>query len=233
MEKKVQQLLSQLAGVEAELGRPEVVQDQKRYRSLTQTHSYLSEVKDCWESLETARRQLEENRSLLKSETDKEFLDILRDDCAKLEEKITKQEQRLVLLLVPPDPNDHRNTIIEIRAGTGGDEAALFVGDCVRMYKLFADHMGWKYEELSCASSDVGGYKEYVMVVSGTNAYRYLKHEAGTHRVQRVPATEAQGRIHTSAVTMAVFMEPEEGEEITIDEKDLRIDTYRLSLIHI
>lgn len=229
MEKKIHQLLSQLAGVEAELGEPLVVQDQKRYRALTQTHAYLSTVRESWESLEQARKQVEENRTLLKTETDKEFTEILREDMTALEATIVFEEQKLENLLIPPDPNDHRNTIIEIRAGTGGDEAALFVGDCVRMYKLYADKLGWSYELLSCTPAEIGGYKEYAMVVSGQNAYRYLRHEAGTHRVQRVPATEAQGRIHTSAITIAVLMEPEEGEEFKIEEKDLRVDTYRSS----
>jgi peptide chain release factor 1 len=154
---------------------------------------------------------------------------MLREDIAVLEASIPELEQKLERLLVPPDPNDSRNTIIELRAGTGGDEAALFVGDCVRMYKLFSDKQGWKYEQLSCTPSEIGGYKELVMVVSGENAYRFLKHEAGTHRVQRVPETEAQGRVHTSAITVAVLMEPDEAEEIKIEEKDLRVDTYRSS----
>ena len=131
-------------------------------------------------------------------------------------------------LLVPPDPNDHRNTILELRAGTGGEEAALFVGDCVRMYKLYADHRGWKYELLSCTLSEKGGYKEYVMVLSGDNVYRFLKNEAGTHRVQRVPETEAQGRVHTSAITVAVLLEPGEEEEVKIDDKELRVNTTDL-----
>ncbi len=229
MESRIQQLVGQLAEVEAELGHPDAIQDQKRYRALTQNHAYLSSLKDCWDSLQLSKRQIEDNRTMLRSETDKEFTDILRDDIATLEAKIPEIEKRLEQLLVPPDPNDHRNTILEIRAGTGGDEAALFVGDCVRMYKLFADGLGWKYEQLSCTPSEIGGFKEYVMVVSGPNAYRFLRHEAGTHRVQRVPATEAQGRIHTSAVTIAALVEPDESEEIRIDEKDLRVDTYRSS----
>jgi peptide chain release factor 1 len=116
-----------------------------------------------------------------------------------------------------------------LRAGTGGDEAAIFVGDCVRMYKQFADKKGWKYELLSCAESEMGGFKEYVMVISGHNVHRFMQYEAGTHRVQRVPKTEAQGRVHTSAITVAVLMEPDEDEQIVLDEKELKIDTYRAS----
>lgn len=229
MEEKVLGLVSQLEGIEAELGHADVVKDQKRYRALTQTHAYLSSVKSSWQALQSARRQIEDNRVLLKTESDPEFNQVLRDDIVSLETQIVDLEKQLEELLVPPDPNDNRNTILELRAGTGGDEAALFVGDCVRMYKLFADKQGWKYEQLSCTPSEIGGFKEYVMVVSGPNAYRFLRHEAGTHRVQRVPETEAQGRVHTSAITVAALMEPEEGEEVTIEEKDLRVDTYRSS----
>ena len=118
---------------------------------------------------------------------------------------------------------------MEIRAGTGGDEAAIFVGDCVRMYRLYADRMGWKYETLSLTDSEAGGYKEYILSIAGKNVNRYLKYEAGTHRVQRVPVTETQGRVHTSAITIAVLMEPGAEEKIEIDERDLKIDTYRAS----
>ncbi len=130
---------------------------------------------------------------------------------------------------MPPDPNDSRNIILELRAGTGGDEAAIFAGDCVRMYKQYADKKGWKYELLSCTPSEMGGYKEYVMGVSGLNVNRLLKFEAGTHRVQRVPKTETQGRVHTSAITVAVLLEPGEEELVVLDERDLKIDTYRAS----
>lgn len=229
MDKKIQQLLTRLAEVEERLGDPHVLQDKKAYRALTQEHSYLSEVRTLCQQRESLNQQLSDNRELLKTEKDPEFSDVLRQDIEQLSTKLELLEKKLEDLLIPPDPNDHRNTIIELRAGTGGDEAALFVGDCVRMYKLYADKKGWRYELLSCTPSDVGGYKEYVMVLSGENVYRFLKNEAGTHRVQRVPDTEAQGRVHTSAITVAVLLEPGEEEEIDIDEKDLRIDTYRSS----
>lgn len=229
METKVQQLLSGLADIEAELGHSEAFRDQKRYRTLTRTHSHLLSVQTCWSAIEKYRLQLQDNISLLKIEVESDLADLLREDISFLEDKIATLEKQLERLLVPPDPTDHRPTIIELRAGTGGDEAALFVGDCIRMYKLFADKMGWKYEHLSCTLSEVGGYKEYIMVLTGENVYRYLKHEAGTHRVQRVPLTETQGRVHTSAITVAALMEPDEAEEYKIEEKDLRVDTYRSS----
>lgn len=230
MEKKIHQLLERFAEVEEVLGTPQVYEDQKKYRALTQEHAYLGELKTTWEKLLLAKKQLADNQELLKTEQDSEFAEVLKEDMAKLSGHIEELQHRAETLLVPPDPHDHRPTILELRAGTGGDEAALFVGDCVRMYKLFADRMGWRYELLSCTPSELGGFKEYIMVVSGPNAFRFLQHEAGTHRVQRVPATEAQGRVHTSAITVAALPEPDETEdEIRLDERDLRIDTYRSS----
>lgn len=229
LEKKIQQLFSRLAEVEDLLGRPEAFADQKKYRDLTQEHAYLRELKSVWDEINDNTKQLQDNRELLKIEEDSEFAEVLREDIARLEIRTEELQKKLQDLLVPPDPADNRNTIIELRAGTGGDEAALFVGDCVRMYKLYADKKGWRYELLSCTPSEIGGYKEYVMVLSGTNVYRVLQYEGGTHRVQRVPATESQGRVHTSAITVAVLQEPDEDEEVHIDEKDLRVDTYRSS----
>lgn len=229
IEKKVQQLLMRLAEVEATLGHPEIFTDQKKYRELTQEHSYLAEVKTTWEALKRAENELLDNKELLKAEKDPEFAKVLQEEIQELDKKIPELQKQLETLLVPPDPNDNRNTIIELRAGTGGDEAALFVGDCVRMYKMYADNKGWNYELLSCTPSELGGYKEYVMVLSGHNVYRCLRYEGGTHRVQRVPDTEAQGRVHTSAITVAVLLEPGEETDVRVDEKDLRVDTYRSS----
>lgn len=229
MEKKVHKLLDRLSEVEAVLGSPHVYDDQKKYRALTQEHSYLSELKSMWEGLQSNKKQIADNKELLESETDAEFAQVLKEDIANLEKHQEVIQAKLENFLVPPDPNDNRATIIELRAGTGGDEAALFVGDCVRMYKMFADQKGWSYEVLSNTPSELGGFKEYVMVLTGPNVYRLLQYEGGTHRVQRVPETEAQGRVHTSAITIAVLPEPDENEEIQLDEKDLRIDTYRAS----
>lgn len=229
MKNKVLKLLSRFSELEEKLGQPDIFNDQKVYRTLTQEHSYLLAIKTVWEESEQLKKQLADNQEMLKSEGDSAFAEVLKEDSTQLESKIAALQTKLEDLLVPPDPNDHRNTILEIRAGTGGDEAALFVGDCVRMYKLYADKMGWKYELLSCTESEVGGFKEYVMVLSGQNVYRLLRHEGGTHRVQRVPKTEAQGRVHTSAITVAILLEPDEDSEVVIDEKDLRVDTYRSS----
>lgn len=229
MEKKIQQLFARLAEIEDMLGQPHVYEDQKKYRSLSQEHAYLIDLKAAWDEKIKGKAEVADNLELLKCESDPEFAQALREDIAQLQRRLKELEGVIENLLIPPDPNDHRSTIIEVRAGTGGDEAALFVGDCVRMYKLYADRKGWRYEPLSCTPSEVGGYKEYVMVLSGPNVYRFLQYEAGTHRVQRVPQTETQGRVHTSAITVAALPEPDESEEIKIDEKELRIDTYRSS----
>lgn len=229
MEEKIKHLLSRFAEIEANLGHPEIFNDQKKYRALTQEHGNLSDLKNTYEEKQSLSKQLEDNRELLKCEKDPEFVTLLKEEVVKLEERIDQLQKKLEDLLVPPDPNDDKNIILELRAGTGGDEAALFVGDCVRMYKLFADRQGWRYELLSCAPSEMGGFKEYIMGISGHNVHRLMQYEGGTHRVQRVPATEAQGRVHTSAITIAVMLEPDEETDIVIDEKDLRVDTYRSS----
>lgn len=229
IDSKVEQLLSRLSEVEETLGKPEVLQDQKRYRELSQEHSYLSEVRDVWQALQEERKQLADNKEMLESEEDADFLQMLQEEIDNLEVSVEAGEKKIENLLIPPDPTDHGDTILELRAGTGGDEAALFVGDCVRMYRNFASKQGWKCEEMACTESEAGGYKEYIMALSGQNVYRLLKYEAGTHRVQRVPETESQGRVHTSAITVAVLLEPGEDEEIQLEEKDLRIDTYRAS----
>lgn len=229
MEAKIQKMLDRLGEIEELLGDPQVVADQKRYRSLTQEHSYLREVKEASDLFFSARKAFQENKKLLQEEEDPEMREIIKEDLDTLENQLPTLQSKLETLLVPPDPRDNNNVIVEIRAGTGGDEAALFVGDVVRMYRLYADRRKWSVEVLSCAESDVGGFREYVMVISGHGAFRYMQYEAGTHRVQRVPDTETQGRVHTSAITVAVLNEPTESEAVKIDEKDLKIDTYRAS----
>jgi peptide chain release factor 1 len=221
---KVQRLLERLRAVEEELGSPEALSDQKRYKELSQEYAQLSELREVW-----AQKQIEENRKLLQTESDAEMVSLLREDLAKLEAEEGDLRKQIENLLVPPDPRDSRNIILELRAGTGGEEAALFVADCARMYRNYADAKKWKCEVLSTSPSEMGGYKEYIVSISGHNVYRLMQFEAGTHRVQRVPDTETQGRVHTSAITVAVLLEPAEDEEIEIDEKDLQIDTYRAS----
>jgi peptide chain release factor 1 len=226
---KVEKLLGRLREVENLLGLPETLSDQKQYRQLTQEHSQLTELKEVWDALRSAETQLAEDKSLLDTEPDPEMQEMLREEIARLETKRGAALATVQNLLVPPDPRDSRNIILELRAGTGGDEAALFVADCVRMYQYYAAQKEWKCDVLSTAPSELGGYKEYIMSLSGPNVFRLMQYEGGTHRVQRVPATETQGRVHTSAITVAVLPEPDETEKLQIDEKDLQIDTYRAS----
>ncbi|MBU6383831.1 MAG: peptide chain release factor 1 [Verrucomicrobia bacterium] len=229
MKDKVQRLLNRLQEVEGMLGQPETLSDQKRYRELTQEHSQLSELKDVWDEFRASEKELADNQSLLSKESDPEMVVLLKEEIGRLEIQAANCKKQMETLLVPPDPRDSRAIILELRAGTGGDEAALFVGDCIRMYQYYAGKKGWKCEVLSTSESEVGGYKEYIMSLAGHNVFRLMQYEAGTHRVQRIPATETQGRVHTSAITVAVLIEPDEDEEIEIDEKDLKIDTYRAS----
>lgn len=229
MEERIRKLLARFDEVEELLGQSETLADKKRYRELAQEHAYLLQIKNCFQKYQTALKQLDENTLLLKEEKDPEFIEVIRTEIAELERTAQIERAALENLLVPPDPRDSRTIILELRAGTGGDEAAIFVGDCVRMYKSYAEKKGWKHELFSCTPSERGGYKEHIMVLSGPNVFRFMQYEAGTHRVQRVPDTETQGRVHTSAMTVAVLMEPDEEEKIVLDERDLKIDTYRAS----
>ena len=229
MQERILKLLARLEQVEDLLGRSDVLSNQKEYRTLTQEHAYLSSIQGLLRSIESLKKQMDENSALLKVEKDQEFLSIIREDISSIGLQIQQLQKKLENLLVPPNPQDSRNIILELRAGTGGDEAAIFVGDCIRMYKCYADVKGWKYELLTSTPSEMGGFKEYIMTLSGQNVYRLMRYEAGTHRVQRVPKTEAQGRVHTSAITVAVLLEPDEEEAVVIDERDLKIDTYRAS----
>lgn len=229
MKEKVEGLLSRLKEVEEQLGSPEVLSDQALYRQLTQEHARLTELRDAWDALVCSEKAYDENQVLFSGETDQEMQDLLREEIARLEIEKKKLSNKVEGLLVPPDPRDSKSIILELRAGTGGDEAALFVADCARMYQHYAETKGWKREVLSTSPSEIGGYKEYIFSLSGENVFRLMQYEGGTHRVQRVPETETQGRVHTSAITVAVLIEPDEEEDIVIDERDLQIDTYRAS----
>lgn len=229
MKKKIVEHLARLDELERFLAEPGAYDDQKRYREMTQEHAFLAEVKRVHEKLESVRRNLEDSRNQLKKESEPEVVALFQEEVSSLEKKEDELKQALDALLVPPHPDDSLNVIMELRAGTGGDEAALFVGDCVRMYQLYADSMGWKYEVISCTESEKGGFKEYIMVMMGPNVKRFMQFEGGTHRVQRVPDTEAQGRIHTSAITIAIMPEPGVEDEVEISDKDLKVETFRSS----
>ncbi len=229
MNPKYDDAVIRLKELEEQLSYPDAASDQKKYKECTQEYARLSELKGMFEAVFKEERELLDNEELLKNEKDPEFIAVLNDEIESLKKKLEANRHKLEMALYPPSPYDSANTIIELRAGAGGDEAALFVADIARMYEMFANKMGWKVERLSATESDLGGLKEYVAVFSGPNVYRYMQYEGGTHRVQRVPETEAQGRVHTSTITCAALIEPQEDESIEIKDDDLRIDTTRAS----
>jgi peptide chain release factor 1 len=208
------------------LQQPEVVQDMDRYRALTREHTEVSEVATLFDRFVQGESALAQAQEML---ADPEMAEMAREEIAGLEGGLPALEDELQRLLLPKDPDDVRNTFLEIRAGTGGDESALFAGDLLRMYTRYAERQGWRCEIVSESEGEVGGYKEVVIRVVGDGVYGKLKFESGGHRVQRVPATETQGRIHTSACTVAALPEPDEAQAVQINPADLRIDTYRAS----
>jgi peptide chain release factor 1 len=212
--------LEQLLSDPAVLGKPGV------YQKYAKEHSDLSTLVEIYREYEKTSRRIEEDQTLLK-DSDEEMRELAREELPQLKETLGVLEERIRVLLLPRDPNDEKNVFLEIRAGTGGDEAGLFVEDLFRMYARFAETNGWKVEVMnSTPAGGMGGFKEIIALIAGRGAYSRMKYESGTHRVQRVPITEAQGRIHTSAVTVAILPEAEE-VELTIDPNDLRIDVYR------
>ncbi len=205
---------------------PDIMKDMRRYRDLMQEHAHVSELVETYNRYRDTDGQLQETKELIASESDAEMKEMAKEELSELETSLEKLEQELKLLLIPRDPLDAKNIIMEIRAGTGGDEAALFAADLYRMYSRFAEGRGWKIEVMEANQMELGGFKEIIFTVSGKNVYENLRYESGGHRVQRVPATESGGRIHTSAVTVAVLPEAEE-TDIEVQESDLRIDTFR------
>ncbi len=224
---KLEEVVDRFREVEGLLAEPGVVTDQEKFRSLTKEHADLSEVVAIYDAWRKVDEELEGNRELLQ-DADPEMREMAREEIPALEEQQQELAEKLRLLLLPKDPNDDKNIILEIRAGTGGDEAALFAADLFRMYSRYADANGWKVELMSASESDSGGFKEVIAMVSGDRVYSRLKFESGTHRVQRVPETESQGRIHTSACTVAVLPEADD-VEVQIDPSELRVDLFRAS----
>jgi peptide chain release factor 1 len=226
---EVLERLKEIVARYEELGRqleePEVFADAERSVKLLKQRRELEPIVEKYREYERLRRELEQARALLEEETDDELRELARAEVRALEEKVPQCEQELKLLLLPKDPNDERNVILEIRAGTGGAEATLFAADLLRMYTRYAERRGWRVRLLDVSESDIGGIKEAILMIEGKGAYSRLKFESGVHRVQRVPITEASGRIHTSAATVAVLPEAEE-VEVRIDPKDIRIDTF-------
>lgn len=214
--------------IEAQLAHPTEGFDQTRYTALVKERAQLEAPVQTYRRLCGARTEIQANDALLR-EGDGELRELAEEEDERLREKAAQLERDLTQLMLPRDPNDSRDVFVEIRAGTGGDEAAIFAGDLARMYMRFAETAGMKIELVSESPSEAGGYKEIVFAVNGREPYRYLKHESGVHRVQRVPATEAQGRIHTSTATVAVLPQVEDDVEVEIKPSDLQIDTYKAS----
>jgi peptide chain release factor 1 len=228
IETKLQKLVERDAELSALLAKPEVIGDQTRFRQLSREYAEISPVVQQYQDYCQAREELAAARSML-ADADSSIREMAQEEISRIEVRIEKLQEDLRRLLLPTDPNDNRNTFLEIRAGTGGTEAALFAADLFRMYSYYAEQRGWKVEIISQSPSDLGGYKEIIVRIIGRGAYSRLKFESGGHRVQRIPVTEAQGRIHTSACTVAVMPEADEVDAIDINPTDLKIDTYRAS----
>ena len=207
---------------------PEVIADIKKFVQLNKEYKELEPIVETSDRYRTALNNLRDAKDILANEKDDDLREMAREEVAELEPAIARMEEEIKLLLIPKDPQDEKNAIVEIRGGTGGDEAALFAGDLLRMYTKYVESKGWRYEINSASEGAAGGYKEVVMKVTGDNVYGTLKYESGVHRVQRVPATETQGRMHTSAATVAVLPEADKFE-VNINEGDIKWDTFRSS----
>ncbi len=225
---KLDNLLDRYEEIGALLSDAEIIANQDRFRKLSMEYAELEGVVQCYRRYRQVAEDMEAARAML-DEDDAEMRAMAEDELASAKSRLADMELELQTLLLPKDPNDSHNVFLEIRAGTGGDEAAIFAGDLFRMYGRYAEARGWRIEVLSERPGEHGGYKEIITRVAGQEVYGHLKFESGAHRVQRVPATESQGRIHTSACTVAVMPEPEDEDEIEINKADIRIDTFRAS----
>ncbi|HEY5648896.1 MAG TPA: peptide chain release factor 1 [Nitrospiria bacterium] len=225
-QQKLQAILERFESLTRSLSDPAVIADQARFKKLAKDRSEISELVDRYEEYRNLLKNIEETREVLEEAGgDDDLLEMARTEKEDLDRKKTALEEILQLLMLPRDPNDDKNIFLEIRAGTGGEEAGLFVGELFRMYSRFAENKGWRTEMVTSNPTGIGGFKEVIVLIEGKGAFRDLKYESGVHRVQRVPVTEAGGRVHTSAVTVAVIPEAEE-VDIKVEAKDLRIDTF-------
>ena len=218
IEKKYEELTQALAS-------PETINDSAKYQKTAKAHSELTEVVEKYREYKDLQQGIQESKTVIAEESDAELREYAQEEVTRLEEQLVRAEEQLKILLIPKDPNDEKNVILEIRAGTGGDEATLFAAEVFRMYNRYAETQHWKVEVLSTSESGVGGLKEVIAIIEGKGVFSRMKYESGVHRVQRVPETEQQGRVHTSAITVAVLPEAED-VDIKIEAKDLRIDTF-------
>jgi len=223
---KLAEVEEKYISLEEKLADPEIVNDPHEYQRVAKAHSDLSEIVAKWREYKNVRQQLADTEEMLRDRLDDEMRELAQTELGELKERIPSLEDELRVMLLPKDPNDEKDVIVEIRAGTGGEEAGLFAGDLLRMYTRFAERMRWQTEIISSVETGIGGFKEVILGVKGKGAYSRLKFEGGVHRVQRVPATESSGRIHTSAATVSVLPEADD-IEVQINPDDLEIDTYR------
>lgn len=223
---KLDDILMRLEEVLNQLSEPDVAADAAKFQKLMKEQAELQPIADAYKDYKTQKQTIEESLMLLEEESDEEMREMLKEELSDAKKRVEELEQELKVLLLPKDPNDDKNVIVEIRGGAGGDEAALFANSLFRMYSMYAETQGWKIEVLNANPTELGGYKEISFSINGEGAYSKFKFESGVHRVQRVPETETQGRIHTSTVTVAVLPEVDD-VEFEINPKDLQIDTYR------
>ena len=225
---RLEDLLIRLEEIMSELSEPSVVNDTARFQKLMKEQSELTPIVDAYKEYKKCKETVEESLMMLEEETDEEMKELLKEELSDAKKRIPELENELKILLLPKDPNDEKNVIVEIRGGAGGEEAALFAANLYRMYSMYAEKKGWKTELVNLNETELGGFKEVSFMIDGEGAFSRLKFESGVHRVQRVPETEAQGRIHTSTATVAVLPEAED-VDVQIDPKDLQIDTFRSS----
>ncbi len=226
---KLEDLLRKFEEIMNELSEPSVAENQERFRSLMKEQSDLTPIVNTYKEYKKCNQDIEDSLSMLDEESDEEMREMLKEELADARKRVEKLEHELKILLLPKDPNDDKNVIVEIRAGAGGDEAALFAAEIYRMYVHYAEGRRWKVETMEAEEIGIGGMKSVTFMVTGQGAYSVLKYESGVHRVQRVPETESGGRIHTSTISVAVMPEVDEDIDIVIDDKDIRIDVMRAS----
>lgn len=225
---KLEDLLIRLEEILSELQEPDVANDQNRFRKLMKEQNDLTPIVEAYKEYKECKQTIEDSLQMLDEETDEELRELAKEELNDSKARVEELEKELKILLLPKDPNDDKNVMVEIRAGAGGDEAALFAAEIYRMYLHYAENRRWKVELVECEEIGIGGMKNVTFMISGNGAYSVMKYESGVHRVQRVPETESGGRIHTSTITVAVMPEAEE-VDIQIDEKDIRIDVMRAS----
>ena len=226
---KLEDLLIHFEEIMSELAEPNVANNQERFRMLMKEQSDLTPIVEAYKEYKKSKQDIEDALALLDEETDEDMKEMLKEELASAKKRVEELEQKLKILLLPKDPNDDKNVIVEIRAGAGGDEAALFAAEIYRMYVHYAESQRWKVELLSVDEIGIGGMKEVNFMINGQGAYSRMKYESGVHRVQRVPETESGGRIHTSTISVAVMPEVEDDIDIVIEDKDIRIDVMRAS----